>query len=83
MKKPTMAPIETTQKPPHALTPAPSSCMNGASNSINKLKLNQEPNNFGTKFIPIPIVTLTMQPNSKEPTTITPNATWLWEVCNP
>lgn len=77
-----MALVETAQKPPHALTPGPFSYMNGASNSINKLKLNRKPNNFGTKFISIPIVALAMQPNSKEPTTITTNATWLWEVCN-
>ncbi len=48
MKKPTMAFVETAQKPPHALTPAPFSYMNGASNLINKLPNSNEPTTITT-----------------------------------
>jgi hypothetical protein len=63
MRKPTMALVESAQKPPHALTHAPSytnDSMDGVPNSINKLKLNQKPNNFGTDIIPILVSTPTM-----------------------
>ncbi len=72
-----MALVESAQKPPHALTHAPSytnDSMDGVPNSINKLKLNQKPNNFGTDIIPILVSTPTMQPNSKEPTIVIANA---------
>ncbi len=72
-----MVVVELAQKPPWVLTLAPfCTCdfMNGAPDSINKLKLNQQPNNFGTNIIPILVITPTMQPNSKEPTTIIVNA---------
>jgi hypothetical protein len=57
-----MASIESAQKPPHALTHAPSytnDSLNRAPNLIKKLKLNQEPNNFGTNIIPIHVSTPT------------------------
>ncbi len=77
MRKPILAVVELAQKPPWVLTLAPfcrDDFMNGAPDSINKLKLNQKPNNFGTNIIPILVVAPTMQPNSKELTTITVNA---------
>ncbi len=72
-----MALVESAQKPPHAVTHAPSytnDSMDGVPNSINKLKLNQKPNNFGTNIIPILVSTPTMQPNSKELTIVITNA---------
>jgi hypothetical protein len=77
MIKPIVIVAELAQKPPWVLTLALfciDDFMNGAPNLINKLKFNQKPNNFGTNVIPILVITPTMQPNSKEPTTIIANA---------